>query len=308
MIYTVTFNPSLDYVMQIGKFRIGEVNRSEKENVMPGGKGINVSLVLKQFQVPSVALGFVGGFTGNEIARLLSERGISPDFVRVKAGSSRINVKVHAETETEINGAGPYVDAESLEILMHKIENLHMDDTLVLAGSVPKGVPKSIYADIAKQISSKKVKLIVDAEKELLASVLSFNPFLIKPNHKEMAAFFDCEIKTKADVKKYALLLKENGAQNVLVSMAGDGAVLAAADGNVYFCDAPKGNVVHSTGAGDSMVAGFLYAKENAFSDKDALRFAICAGSASAFSEDLACSRDILALFKNTDNSFVEIL
>lgn len=308
MIYTVTLNPSLDYVMQLEYFKEGEINRSIEECVMPGGKGINVSLLLRNLGVPNVAIGFVAGFTGREIERFLVERGVTADFVSVEQGVSRINVKVHAEKETEINGSGPVVDENALHMLLEKVEKLTGEDTLVLAGSVPGSIPQSIYADIAKGLCEKGVSLVVDAEKTLLKEVLRYNPFLIKPNHKELADFFECEIHMLEDVKKYAVALKKLGAKNVLVSMAGDGAVLVSSDEKVYFCSAPDGKVIHSTGAGDSMVAGFLYAKQNNFSDIDALRFSVCAGSATAFSEDLADKQSVFDLFEKFDTSFVEIL
>lgn len=308
MIYTVTLNPSLDYVMQVKSLLEGEVNRSEKECIMPGGKGINVSLILRNLGVSSVALGFVAGFTGKEIERFLEERGVAADFVFVEQGMSRINVKVHAEKETEINGAGPAVDDNALNTLLEKIESLTCEDTLVIAGSVPGSIPRSIYADIAKRLCDKGVSFVVDAEKALLKDVLSYKPFLIKPNHKELADFFGCEIHTVEDVKKYAVELKRLGAKNVLVSMAGDGAVLISSDENVYYCSTPDGKVIHSTGAGDSAVAGFLYAKQNDFSDADALRFSVCAGSATAFSEDLADKQSVFNLFEQFDASFVKIL
>lgn len=308
MIYTVTLNPSLDYIMKVESFRRGEVNRSVEEKIMPGGKGINVSLVLRNLDVSSVALGFVAGFTGKKIERFLEERGVLTDFVYSEEGFSRINVKLHAESETEINGAGPFLDRASLQKLFDLILKLTDEDILVLAGSVPQNISKSIYAEMAERVTLKSAKLVVDTEKELLASVLPFKPYLIKPNQKELSDYFGCQINTKSEIKDYALRLKKQGAQNVLVSMSGDGAVLVSSDEKVYYCSAPDGKVIHSTGAGDSMVAGFLYAKQNGFSDIDALRFSVCAGSATAFSEDLADKKSVFDLFEKFDTSFVEIL
>ncbi|MBQ2968194.1 MAG: 1-phosphofructokinase [Clostridia bacterium] len=297
MIYTVTLNPSLDYIMRIPHFRDGEVNRSAEEAVLPGGKGINVSLVLQNLHIPSVALGITAGFTGAEIERLLLNRGIQSELIRLENGFSRINVKLKAEQETEVNGNGPAVSSNALDALYGKIKQLNEGDILVLAGSVPGSIPKTIYADIAEFTQNKNIKLIVDAEKNLLSPCLQYKPYLIKPNHIELADFFGVEIRSLADVKHYAVELRELGARNVMVSMAGDGAILASEDGEVCFCPAPRGKVINSTGAGDSTVAGFLTAKEKHFNYADCLRFAACAGSASAFSQNLATEEQILALF-----------
>ena len=259
MIYTVTFNPSLDYIVSVDNFKMGIVNRTTKELMYPGGKGINVSMVLSNLGIKNTAFGFSAGFTGEEIIRKVREKGIEAEFISVKEGNSRINVKLRSNEETEINGKGPKITEENIEELYAKLDSLKEGDILVLAGSIPDVMPKSIYMDIMEHLQEKNLMVVVDATKELLLNVLSFHPFLIKPNNHELGEIFGVEISTKDQVVEYAKKLQEKGAKNVLVSMAGEGAVLVTEDGMEYRAEAPKGKVINSVGAGDSMVAGFLY-------------------------------------------------
>lgn len=287
MIYTVTFNPAIDYVMRTEKVVSGMVNRSESEEISFGGKGINVSVMLAELGEKSVALGFVAGFTGKAIEDALKEKGIKTDFVRLKSGNSRINVKIKAGEETEINGNGPDITEEDIAELLSKLSSLRKGDTLVIAGSVPSTVQGDIYERIMKSLS-KEVEIVVDAEGRLLLGVLQYKPFLVKPNNIELGALFGARITTKEETVTYAKKLQNIGARNVLVSMAGDGAVLVDETGKVHMTQAPQGKVLNSVGAGDSMVAGFLagYAKTCDYSY--ALTLGIAAGSATAFSNGLA--------------------
>jgi 1-phosphofructokinase len=296
MIYTVTFNPSLDYIVDVDHFQTGVVNRTSRELLFPGGKGINVSLVLHNLGVESRALGFTAGFTGDEITRLLREKGISTDFIRAEVGVSRINVKLRSEQETEINGQGPVLSQSEIAQLFDKLSALSGDDVLVLAGSIPGSLPNSIYMDIMEKLNSRHVKIVVDATGELLKNVLPYHPFLIKPNHLELGELFGVELHGRDEVAAYAKKLQEQGARNILVSMAGDGAVLVTEDGQEFCADAPEGVVVNSVGAGDSMVAGFLAGYLGSGSYRDALLYGICTGSASAFSDELATSDAVHAL------------
>lgn len=296
MVYTVTCNPSLDYIVSVDDLKPGLVNRTAKELIYAGGKGINVSIVLKNLGMASTALGFTGGFTGDEIERMLRQQEITADFVRVKEGSSRINVKIRAKEETEINGRGPQITEEELSQLYRKLDGLAADDILVLAGSIPSVLPQSLYGDLMEYLQQKKLRVVVDAEKDLLAGVLKYRPFLIKPNHHELGELFHKKLSSRDEIAAHARLLQEQGARNVLVSMAGEGAVLVAEDGSVWYGAAPKGRVCNSVGAGDSMVAGFLYGYLSAGDYEEALRWGICTGSASAFSEELAGKAEVEAL------------
>ena len=293
MIYTVTLNPSLDYILKVDSFREGAVNRSMSETVMAGGKGINVSLVLHALGCETRALGFLAGFTGEEIAKKIKETGCEEDFIRLENGFSRINVKLKSGEETEINGAGPAVSSGDMEKFLAKLESCIEDgDTLVLSGSVPRTLDASVYCTLARSVAHKRIKLVADASGALLQEILACRPFLVKPNHHELGEMFGVCINTRKEAVFYAEKLREAGAANVLVSMAEKGAVLVT-DGCVYEADAPKGTVVNSVGAGDSMVAGFLAGGE-VF--ESALRLAVAAGSASAFSEGLATKADTEAL------------
>ncbi|MDF2539055.1 MAG: pfkB [Herbinix sp.] len=298
MIYTVTFNPSLDYAVWIKEFHLGNVHRAESEELYAGGKGINVSTVLKQLEVDNTALGFAAGFTGREILHRLNELEIPSDFILLKQGMSRINVKLKSigPTETEVNGIGPVIEQKDLEELYQKLNCIKDGDYLVLSGSVPQSIKdlSNIYWNICKMVKTKKVKVVVDSEGDFLWNTLSERPFLIKPNHLELGMLFHKVLTTQEDIIDCAIRLQREGAVNVLVSMAGDGALLLDEYGNIVRQAAPKGEVVNSVGAGDSMVAGFLAGLIKPFSESKshftpqdyqyALKLAVASGSASAFS------------------------
>ena len=300
MIYTVTFNPSLDFIVSVDNFKFGIVNRTNKEIINPGGKGINVSMVLSNLGYSSTALGFEAGFTGKEIARLMKERGVESDFITAKSGLSRINMKVRSDDETEINGMGPRISDEDIDKLYVKLDNINDGDILVLAGSIPSVMPETMYSDIMKRLSDKNLKIAVDATKDLLVNVLKYHPFLVKPNNHELGEIYGVELKTRDDVVPYARKMQEEGARNVLVSMAGEGAVLIAEDGKVYQSEAPKGKVSNSVGSGDSMVAGFIAGYLASGDYEQAFYMGVCTGSASAFSEGMATKeavRELLGQF-----------
>lgn len=296
MIYTVTFNPALDYVVGVEHLTLGEVNRTTKESIYYGGKGINVSAVLKELKVESIALGFVAGFTGDAIERGVKEKGIATDFIHLKEGMSRINVKIKSDQESEINGQGPEITKEAIELLFEKLDQLKEGDSLVLAGSIPKTLPSDIYERIMERLQEKKIRVIVDATKDLLLNVLKYKPFLIKPNNHELGEMFGVILKTNEEIISYGKKLQDMGAKNVLVSMAGDGSILIDETGNVYQMGVPAGKVKNSVGAGDSMVAGFLagYAETNNY--EEALKLGTATGSATAFSEGLATYEKIMEL------------
>ncbi len=297
MIYTVTFNPSLDYIVRLDSFTAGEINRVNYEQVLGGGKGINVSIVLKNLGHDSTALGFVAGFTGEEIKRQLKEFGVTSDFVQLEQGFSRINVKAKAEKETEINGQGPDISEAKQAELFAQLDKLVSGDTLVLAGSIPKTLPDDIYQRIMARLDGKGIRIVVDAEKKLLLNVLQYHPFLIKPNNHELGDMFGVKLTTDEEIITYAKKLQEKGAQNVLISMAGDGAILLTAEGHSFKCPAPKGKLVNSVGAGDSMVAGFITGFMESDGDfEKAFHMGVATGSASAFSENLATRPEVEAL------------
>ena len=257
MIYTVTFNPSLDYIVSVDEFKLGLTNRTSSELLLPGGKGINVSTILTNLGIESTALGFAAGFTGDEIIRRVEQIGVRSDFIRIEDGISRINVKLKSIDGTEINGMGPDISSEKTEELMRKLDVLDEGDVLVLAGSIPASMPDDIYSRILKRLEGKGITFVVDATGDLLLNVLKYHPFLIKPNNHELGDLFGVELKTRKEVVPYGRKLQEMGAKNVLISMAGEGAVLIAEDGSVYDTPAPKGVLVNAVGSGDSMVAGF---------------------------------------------------
>ena len=288
MIYTITFNPALDYIVKMDEFNLGHVNRSGNEFVYAGGKGINVSIVLNNLEVKSKALGFIAGFTGDEIERRVREFGCDTDFIKLKEGMSRINVKIKADVESEINGGGPDISSEALEKLYAKLDTLTTGDILVLAGSIPKTMPTDIYERIMERLQEKNVRFIVDTTGESLLKVLKYNPFLIKPNHHELGELFGVKLNSKEEVIEYARKLKDMGAQNVIISMAGDGAVLIDSNGGVTTSNVPKGIVKNSVGAGDSMVAGFIAGYLNSEKVEEGFKLGVATGSASAFSEGLA--------------------
>ena len=293
MIFTVTFNPSLDYIVRVDEMRLGTINRTNYEQLLPGGKGINVSIVLGNLGHPSRALGFSAGVTGVALEKLLADTGVDADLVHVKAGFTRINAKVKAVEETEINGQGPRIAPEDVDALFSKLDVLGQDDTLVISGSVPNTLPSDMYEQVMERLAGRVVRIVVDAERDLLTRVLPYRPFLVKPNNHELGDIFGVTLKTRDEVVPYARRMQEMGAQNVLVSMAGEGGVLVAADGQVYQSPAAKGTVVNSVGAGDSCVAGFLAGLMETGSYQTAFRMGLAAGSASAFSDHLATRPEV---------------
>ena len=292
MVYTVTFNPAIDYVVHTAEMRLGEVNRSSSEEMYFGGKGINVSIVLNELGTPSIALGFTAGFTGEAIENGIKAMGIKSDFVRLKTGNSRINVKIKAGEETELNGQGPHIDDEALEALFVKLDKLSDGDTLVLAGSIPSSLPSDIYERIMQRLSDRKIRTVVDATNDLLLNVLKYKPFLIKPNNHELGEMFGVTLSEDEEIERYARKLKDMGAINVLISMAGDGAMLIDENGKCHRCGVCTGKVRSSVGAGDSMVAGFLTGAQNGDYEY-ALKLGTAAGGATAFSEGLAVKNKI---------------
>ena len=296
MIYTVTFNPSLDYIIRVDNFRTGQINRTAREMILPGGKGVNVSIVLSNLGHDSKALGFTAGIIGEDLEDLLQKSGVSTDFIRVKNGCSRINVKMRSDTETEINGQGPVIEEDEIRQLFARLDQIESGDYLVISGSVPNTLPNDMYEQIMQRLEGRGVRIVVDAEKDLMTRVLKYRPFLVKPNHLELGGIFGVSLVSQAEVLPYAERLQSMGARNVLVSMAGEGAVLLSESGEVFRAPAPKGALVNSVGAGDSMVAGFLAGWIEQGSYDSAFRMGLCAGSASAFSDQLAKRHEVEAL------------
>lgn len=299
MVYTVTFNPALDYVVQADEIKSGGVNKLYGEKLFVGGKGINVSLVLAQLGVESVAMGFTAGFTGDEIERRLREAGIKTDMIRLPDGFSRINVKLKAGEETELNGQGPHISGDALDELLSKLDRLDDGDTLVLAGSIPSSLPTNVYERILERLSDRDIRTVVDATGQLLLKVLKYRPFLVKPNNIELGEMFGVELTSVDMVAEYAQKLRDMGARNVLVSMAGDGAVLLTEDGDTIRRGVCRGEVKNSVGAGDSMVAGFVAGCDKGYSH--ALRLGTACGGATAFSDGLAQKEDIFRLYDSLD-------
>ncbi len=297
MVYTVTFNPAIDYVVHTDELVVGMTNRSKSEEMYVGGKGINVSMVLAELGIRSKALGFVAGFTGRAIEDGAKEKGVETDFVHLESGCSRINVKIKSGEETELNGQGPKIPDKAIEKLLGKLDKLEDGDVLVLAGSIPSTLPSDIYEKILARLYDRKIRTVVDATKDLLLNVLKYKPFLIKPNNHELGEMFGVKLNTEDEIISYAKKLREMGAVNVLVSMAGDGAILVDEDGKVHKCGVCKGTVKNSVGAGDSMVAGFI-----AGSTKGdygyALKLGTATGGATAFSDELAKKEEIYELLK----------
>lgn len=297
MVYTVTFNPAIDYVVHTGEMKLGATNRSEREEMYFGGKGINVSIVLRELGIDSKALGFTAGFTGEAIERGLADMGIDTDFVRLATGNSRINVKIKASEETELNGQGPDIDDKAIATLFEKLDKLSSGDTLVLAGSIPASLPSDIYERILERLSGRDIRTVVDATKDLLLNVLKYKPFLIKPNNHELGEMFGVTLNSDREIETYARKLQKMGAVNVLISMAGDGAMLIDEYGNMHRCGVCKGVVKNSVGAGDSMVAGFTAGVINGDYEY-ALKLGTAAGGATAFSDGLASKEKITELVK----------
>ncbi|MEI3430729.1 MAG: 1-phosphofructokinase [Clostridia bacterium] len=299
MIYTVTFNPALDYILELDKLEIGKIQKSKTELILPGGKGINVSTVLTNLEIDNIALGYKAGFVGAELERLLRNMNVKTDFIDLEEGNSRINVKISGEEETAINTNGPQISENKILELLEKLKTLNENDYLVLSGSIPSSIKDDIYEKICSIVKKQNVKIVVDATKNLLVQALKYNPFLIKPNNEELGEIFGVEIHTKEDAYVYGKKLKEMGAQNVLVSMGKIGAALIDEAGQEYFIKSPEGKRVNTVGSGDSMVAGFIagFLKYNNYND--ALRMGVSAGSASALSKYLATKEEVYNLFNN---------
>jgi len=300
MIYTVTFNPALDYIVRVAQLNIGEVNRAAYGEIMAGGKGVNVSLVLKNLGHESTALGFAAGFTGEKLVQDLKDKGCRTDFIFLDQGMTRINVKIKGQEETEINGEGPEITPVAVRTLMMRLERLREGDILVLSGSVPKTLPEDMYEKVIVRQQGKEVKVVVDATKNLLKETLEYHPFLVKPNHHELGELFGVTISNPEEALSYAEKLQQMGAVNVLVSMAGDGAVLLDEYGNRHMSPAPEGRLINSVGAGDSMVAGFLAGYLETKDYEQAFQMGIAAGSASAFSEFLATREETMEVLSKT--------
>lgn len=300
MIYTVTFNPALDYIVRVEQFNVGEVNRAAYSEIMAGGKGVNVSLVLKNLGHESTALGFAAGFTGEKLVRDLKDKGCRTNFIFLEQGMTRINVKIKGQEETEINGEGPEITPMAIRAMMIKLERLREGDILILSGSIPKTLPEDIYEKVIVRQQGKNVRIVVDATKNLLKETLEYHPFLIKPNHHELGELFGVTISNPEEALSYAEKLQQMGAVNVLVSMAGEGAVLLDEYGNKHMSPAPEGRLVNSVGAGDSMVAGFIAGYLETKDYEQAFRMGIAAGSASAFSEFLATREEMMEVLEKT--------
>lgn len=298
MIYTITFNPALDYIVRVNNLKIGEVNRTDFEEIYPGGKGINVSIVLNNLGIENIALGYIAGFTGDEIEKRVKSLGCKTDFIKLENGMSRINIKLKSKKESEINGQGPDIKDNNLIELYEKLDYLREGDILVLAGSIPNTLPENIYESIMERLYSKGIKFIVDATGDLLLRVLKYKPFLIKPNHHELGELFNTKLSNEEEIIKHAKKLKDMGARNVLISMAGDGAIFINENGEVEKSDVPKGKLINSVGAGDSMVAGFIAGYLNSDSLDEAFKMGVATGSASAFSEGLAIKEKVYELLK----------
>ncbi len=301
MVYTVTMNPSLDYIVTVDDFKLGLTNRTSDELMLPGGKGINVSIVLSNLGIPNSAIYFSAGFVGDEITRRVKESGIRAEEIRISEGCSRINLKLKSIDGTEINGMGPSISDGNIREFYEKLDKIKEGDTLVLAGSIPSTMPETIYSDIMERLDGRGIKIVVDATKDLLLNVLKYKPFLIKPNNHELGEIFGVELKTRESVVPYAKKLLEMGAENVIVSMAGEGAVFVASNGEVYMREAPKGKLVNGVGAGDSMVAGFVAGYIEKGDLLHAFKMGLSSGSASAFSEFLATKEEVMKVYATVE-------
>ena len=299
MVYTVTFNPALDYVMNVEKLSTDDINRTESEELYYGGKGINVSAILSRLNIPTVALGFTAGFTGKKLKEMLDDDGIKNDFVVLNSGFTRINVKVKFGKELDINANGPEITAEKIKELFLKLKKLNDGDYLVLAGSVPASLPDDLYSKILEELSGKNINIVVDTTGNQLLNVLKYKPFLIKPNHHELGEIFGQEMDTTEKITEYAKKLQEMGAVNVLVSRGGDGAVLVDGNGTVHPAAAVEGTLVNSVGCGDSMVAGFIAGYITNKSYSEALKLSVASSAATAFSKELAKADEIYKIYKN---------
>lgn len=297
MVYTVTLNPALDYVMKLKALRTDDINRTDGEEIYYGGKGINVSVILTQLGIPNTALGFLGGFTGKKLEEMLKNDNISCDFNYLKNGDTRINVKIKADKEIDLNACGPEITKEDMQSFLRKLDGIKSGDYLILAGSIPNTLPDDIYEQILERVSDKNINCVVDATGDLLKNVLKYKPFLIKPNHHELGDLFSVQIKSDGDIVKYSKMLQEAGAKNVLVSMAKDGAMLTDENGCVHRIGNAKGKLINSVGCGDSMVAGFTAGYIKTADYSYALRLGSACGNATAFSEKLATREEIERVF-----------
>lgn len=302
MVYTVTLNPSVDCVVRLDSFVQGITNRTKSENYYFGGKGINVSAVLAELGIPSTALGFTAGFTGEAIEKGIESKWITTDFIRLKNGISRINIKIKAEEESEINCQGPEPDSDEINLLMQKMQMLTDGDTIVLAGSIPNTMPDNTYEKILEKVQDKHIRIVVDASKKLLLNSLKYQPFLVKPNRQELSEIFCCEIRTEEDTEKYALALQKLGAKNVLVSLGGDGALLIDEYGSKHLSGVLKEPVLNTVGSGDSMVAGFIAGYELKKDYSYALTLGTACGNATAFSDGLARKEKIDEILQKLNN------
>ncbi len=299
MIYTVTFNPAIDYIVRMDKpLDPGMTNRSVSEDCFFGGKGINVSTILKNLDIENTALGFAAGFTGEAIVESVINKGIIADFIMLTEGISRINVKIKSGEETEINAQGPAISQDAFDELLYKLDKLQAGDVLILAGSIPSTLPSNVYEIIMEKLQGRDIMFVVDATKDLLMNVLKYHPFLIKPNNHELGEMFGKVLTTDDELEEHAKKLQEMGARNVLISMAGDGSMLITETGERYRVGVPKGTVKNSVGAGDSMVAGFIAGYMKTKDYKVALNMGTAAGSATAFSEDLATGDYIRSIYE----------
>lgn len=298
MVYTVTFNPAIDYVVYLDNIEMGSINRAGCEEIMFGGKGINVSAILWNLEIENIALGFTAGFIGEAIEQILADNGIKTDFIRLKEGNSRINVKIKSGKETEINGSGPNVSEEALGTLMKKLDKLKRGDYLVLAGSIPKSMPSDVYEKIMKRLQNRGIMFVVDATGDLLLNVLKYKPFLVKPNNIELGEMFGVQLETEEGITEYARRLCSMGAENVIVSMAENGSILVNSKGEFIRMGVAKGKVINSVGAGDSMVAGFIAGYIDTGDYNYAMRLGTASGGATAFSEGLA-TKDKIFEFMN---------
>lgn len=297
MVYTVTLNPALDYVMKLKALRTDDINRTDGEEIYYGGKGINVSVILTQLGIPNTALGFLGGFTGKKLEEMLKNDNISCDFNYLKNGDTRINVKIKADKEIDLNACGPEITKEDMQSFLRKLDGIKSGDYLILAGSIPNTLPDDIYEQILERVGDRNINCVVDATGDLLKNVLKYKPFLIKPNHHELGDLFSVQIKSDDDIVKYSKKLQEMGAKNVLVSMAKDGAMLTDENGNVHRIGNAKGKLINSVGCGDSMVAGFTAGYIKTADYSYALRLGSACGNATAFSEKLATREEIERVF-----------
>ncbi|MFM1542605.1 1-phosphofructokinase [Helcococcus ovis] len=299
MIYTLTLNPAIDHVVKLDKLEIGETNRMHEENISAGGKGINVSKILKNLGENSIVLGYIAGFTGNEIDRILKEEGLSTDFIYIRDGFTRINTKIKSEKETEINGPGLKICKQEIEKLFDKLDDIKDGDYLFLSGSIPSSMDNGFYAKIMERLFSKNVNIAVDTTGGALVKTLKYSPKIIKPNLRELEELFNCQIAENVQIERYSKRLQEMGAKNIIISMGGDGAYFLSEKGDSIFLEAPKGNVIDTVGSGDSMLAGFIFALKNNFSLVEAFKFSVSCGSATAFSEKLATKNEIYKIYKN---------